>query len=394
MKFRRGDPKIRPKFALRISFCARSNIRGDIPSLRYRPLCTAEKKETLMPTTRYIWDVASDNLLMERDGSGGTIAKYTHEPGSYDNLISQNRNGQEYSHHFDGEGNTRAVTDQDSVAIETAAYSAFGEIVDSTGVIVNPFGYRGALGFYANPETADLALPNIVYSPAIGRWLSATPAVHGSPAGYAHQPNTTAARAPKFPPGDMPGTFIVAISECSPEYKKQGCCCSAITVTYKPSNADKLAYSRICVEVFAWTRITRAKCTDVDDSWHPDPPKDKQSCWSSPPIAGDSGISASWTDFPGGGPKEGPHIRFDRLCPWICAWTKLQQNWWACAVGYNKAKKPTRIGCVKYGHVCDLTFTRIAEAGAIGVCCIVKCKMTRAGSGQDIQPSPLPEEVL
>ena len=46
-----------------------------------------------MPITNYIWDEMSDNVLMELDGSGNTVASYTHAPGQFGELISPRRQG-------------------------------------------------------------------------------------------------------------------------------------------------------------------------------------------------------------------------------------------------------------------------------------------------------------
>lgn len=128
-----------------------------------------------MPTTNYIWDVVSDNLLMEKDDDDNTIASYEHEPGPFGELISQRRNEQTNYYDYDGEGNTRAVTDQNGNVVETATYSAFGEVVAKTSSIVNPFGYKGALGYYTNSVTNDLDVRARIYKPIITRWLSIDP---------------------------------------------------------------------------------------------------------------------------------------------------------------------------------------------------------------------------
>lgn len=42
-----------------------------------------------MPVTNYIWDVVSDNVLMEKDDDDETIARYVQEPSLYGEAISQ-----------------------------------------------------------------------------------------------------------------------------------------------------------------------------------------------------------------------------------------------------------------------------------------------------------------
>lgn len=130
-----------------------------------------------MSVTNYFWDMESDNVLMEKNESGGTTAVYTNEPGLYGKLISQHHNGETYFHHYDGSGDTRVVTDENENVVETTTYSAFGEVVEKTSSIVNPFGYKGALGYYANSETSDFYVRARTYQPKIARWLSVDPLV-------------------------------------------------------------------------------------------------------------------------------------------------------------------------------------------------------------------------
>jgi RHS repeat-associated protein len=128
-----------------------------------------------MARTYYLWDEENDTLLAETDEAGNTIAEYTHEPGRYGPLISQRRNGHTYYHHYDGQGSTRALTDESGTVTDRYTYTAFGEPVASSGTTTNPFGYKGALGYYANPETDELYVRARYYQPAVGRWLSVDP---------------------------------------------------------------------------------------------------------------------------------------------------------------------------------------------------------------------------
>jgi RHS repeat-associated protein len=47
--------------------------------------------------------------------------------------------------------------------------------VQKTSSIVNPFGYKGALGYYSNPVTDDIDVRARIYKPVIARWLSRDP---------------------------------------------------------------------------------------------------------------------------------------------------------------------------------------------------------------------------
>lgn len=128
-----------------------------------------------MPTVHYLWDELDDNVMEECDENGNVIAEYTHEPGLHGQLISQHRNGQTNFYHYDGMGNTSALTDNLGNVTDTYSYSAFGEEVAQTGSTTNPFGYAGALGYYVNPPTQDLYVRARFYAPRLGRWLSADP---------------------------------------------------------------------------------------------------------------------------------------------------------------------------------------------------------------------------
>src|SRR3990170_5448314 len=128
-----------------------------------------------MTVTNYIWDVESDNLLMETDASGATTAVYTNEPDVFGELVSQRRAGASSYYHFDAQRSTRELTEANQNVTDAATYTAFGEAVASSGVTSNPFGYQGALGYYLNPETNDLYVRARFYAPQLGRFTSRDP---------------------------------------------------------------------------------------------------------------------------------------------------------------------------------------------------------------------------
>ena len=63
-----------------------------------------------MVTTTYRWDPFDDNVICEDDGTTKTV--YTYEPGPYGDLISQHDGTESKFYHFDGQGNTREITDE------------------------------------------------------------------------------------------------------------------------------------------------------------------------------------------------------------------------------------------------------------------------------------------
>jgi hypothetical protein len=109
-----------------------------------------------MPVTNYIWDELNDTLLMETDEVGQVSAVYTNEPGQYGPLVSQRRERETNYCHFDAQGSTRQLTDASQNVTDANTYTAFGENATSSGTTTNPFGYKGALGYFANPEIRSL----------------------------------------------------------------------------------------------------------------------------------------------------------------------------------------------------------------------------------------------
>lgn len=128
-----------------------------------------------MATVDYRWNPVTDNILCEQDEDGTILATYTHEPSLYGELVSQERDSQTSYFHFDGQGSTRALTDEGENVTDTSTYSAFGEVVEKTSSTTNPFGYKGAVGYYTNGDTDDIYVRARTYEPKIARWLTLDP---------------------------------------------------------------------------------------------------------------------------------------------------------------------------------------------------------------------------
>jgi RHS repeat-associated protein len=128
-----------------------------------------------MAKTYLFWDPLSDNILQERDETGAVTAEYTTEPGLYGNVISQNRGGAESQFHYDAQGSTLAVTDDNQQVTDTRAYSAFGETTESTGSTSFPFQYIGQKGYYRDGLTGQYIVRRRSYEPVIARWFTVDP---------------------------------------------------------------------------------------------------------------------------------------------------------------------------------------------------------------------------
>ena len=73
--------------------------------------CDAYERKVKMSAVNYVWDEENDSLLEEVDDNGNVIVSYTNEPGPFGKVISQERNGVTSYYHYDGQGSTLALTD-------------------------------------------------------------------------------------------------------------------------------------------------------------------------------------------------------------------------------------------------------------------------------------------
>lgn len=127
--------------------------------------------------THFTWDPVEDNIIQERDDTGAITAEYATEPYLYGNLISQNRGGVERQYHFDSQGSTVALTDDNQQVTDTYTYTAFGEVTEHTGNTVNPFQYVGQKQYYLDEATGKCIARWRSLSVQQGIWLSVDPSL-------------------------------------------------------------------------------------------------------------------------------------------------------------------------------------------------------------------------
>lgn len=126
-----------------------------------------------MPVTNYLWD--GDNLLRETDDTGAPTAEYTYSPERYGELISEHRDGTTYTHHYDAEGSTVALTNDTGSVTDTFAYTAWGEELSRTGTTPTAFRWVGRVGYYWDVETSEYQIRRRSYGPSVARWKSPDP---------------------------------------------------------------------------------------------------------------------------------------------------------------------------------------------------------------------------
>ena len=142
-----------------------------------------------MPEIEYVWDELSDNVIEEYE-DGVLSVSYDHEPGLYGNLLSQNRNGVTSYYHYDGRGDTVALTDDSGDVTDTNEYDAFGNVIASTGSTATPYQFIGQQGYQT--ESTGVNVKARLYQPTVGRWKSILLLSNGlirPLAPYSFQPN-------------------------------------------------------------------------------------------------------------------------------------------------------------------------------------------------------------
>ena len=125
-----------------------------------------------MAKTTYVWDELSDNVIEEYE-DGVLSVSYDHEPGLYGNLLSQNRNGVTSYYHYDGRGDTVALTDDSGNVTDTKEYDAWGNVIASTGSTVTPYQFGGRQGYQTG--NTGVYIWARMYQPTIARWSSVDP---------------------------------------------------------------------------------------------------------------------------------------------------------------------------------------------------------------------------
>ena len=128
--------------------------------------------------TRYIYDLAG-NLLAEADATGTITRYFIHGLGL---LAMVTPDDQVYTYHFDGNGNTIAMTDGIKQVVNKYAYLPYGKIIASEELIEQPFTFAGMVGIMKEVEGLYYMRARY-YDPSVGRFISE------DPSGFSDGPN-------------------------------------------------------------------------------------------------------------------------------------------------------------------------------------------------------------
>jgi RHS repeat-associated protein len=122
-------------------------------------------------TTKYIYD-ASGNLIAEADGSGTITRYYIYGAGLLAMVPNDNQN-QLYCYHFDGTGDTVALTDSSANVVDSYAYTPFGAVTQNE-TVEQPFKFVGQAGVMAEPN-GFYYMKARYYDSGVGRFISEDP---------------------------------------------------------------------------------------------------------------------------------------------------------------------------------------------------------------------------
>jgi len=135
----------------------------------YSPMGSRLSKTDASGTVFYLYDF--EDILMELDVTGAPQASYTHGP-CIDEPLSMLRGGNRFYYHFDGLGSIVALTDSSENILSTYEYDAFGEILEETGMLSNPYRFTGR---EYDEESGFYYYRARYYDPGTGRFTSIDP---------------------------------------------------------------------------------------------------------------------------------------------------------------------------------------------------------------------------
>jgi RHS repeat-associated protein len=102
--------------------------------------------------------------------SNGVTHKYIYGKG----LLAVETSSARYCYHFDGTGNTVAITDMTQAIVNSYAYEPFGQILSQQETVTQPFKYVGQYGVMAEPNGLYYMRARY-YDPTVGRFISEDP---------------------------------------------------------------------------------------------------------------------------------------------------------------------------------------------------------------------------
>jgi len=146
---------------------------GTYNTYEYDPFGNRIKKDVNGTVIWFLYDFSKllPDVIAEYDQNKTAIAKYTHGP-EIDEIISMRKDDKSYFYLRDGLGSIADLTDSTETVVNTYQYDTFGNIVNESGTIYNPYGYTGRR---FDTVSGLMYFRARYYSPATGRFISEDP---------------------------------------------------------------------------------------------------------------------------------------------------------------------------------------------------------------------------
>ena len=147
---------------------------GGSVSYRYDPFGRRIYKSSSAGTSIYSYD--TDNLIEETNGAGAVVARYS-QTENIDEPLATLRSGTTSYYEADGLGSVTSLSNAAGAIANNYTYDSFGNLVASSGSVVNNFRYT-AREF--DIETNLYFYRARYYDPAVARFLSEDPLAFGA----------------------------------------------------------------------------------------------------------------------------------------------------------------------------------------------------------------------
>ena len=135
----------------------------------YDPFGRRIEKMVGAAVTLYVYD--REDIVAEYDSTGTLQATYVHGPG-IDEPLQLKKDGVTYYYQRDGLGSITSISDGAGDKVKTYQYDSFGNIINETGTVENPYAYTGR---ERDAETGLYYYRARYYDPQIGRFITEDP---------------------------------------------------------------------------------------------------------------------------------------------------------------------------------------------------------------------------
>jgi RHS repeat-associated protein len=144
----------------------KDSLGNTIASFTYYSNGLRKTMTTASGTITFHYD-ENGNVVYETDQNNNVVASYTYD--SENRPVSMTRGGTLYFYQYNAHGDVVALTNASGTVVATYTYDAFGNLLSSTGTVVNPYLYAG---YRYDQETGLYYLQSRYYNPNTGRFLT------------------------------------------------------------------------------------------------------------------------------------------------------------------------------------------------------------------------------